>query len=228
VQDSLKDLVLLNWMDQFSKNKVQSNTDSVLGNFTGSDLNRWKSDGLAFTDETTLGDPIFNKNANLVGFEAGKASSKRLAKGVFGALRSPDFIIDKNNIGVYASGSKGTIRIIIDNFQLISYPIYGGLTKQVDNEKMDKFLFDVSQWKGHKAYVEILPGIFDNHLFKMPKDAFVEVKYVISFNDKWFEPPLISPKWNPQKSLDSKKIKVYLEKKERYQYYFNNYWRITC
>ena len=49
VQDSLKDLVLLNWMDQFSKNKVMSNTDSVLGNFTGSDLNRWKSDGLAFT-----------------------------------------------------------------------------------------------------------------------------------------------------------------------------------
>ena len=220
VQDSIKDLVLLNWMDQFSKNKVMSNTDSVLGNFTGSDLNRWKSDGLAFTDETTLGDPIFNKKANLVGFEAGKASSKRLAKGVFGALRSPDFIIDKNNIGVYASGNKGTIRIIIDNFQLISYPIYGGLTKHVDNEKMDKYLFDVSQWKGHKAYVEILPGIYDNHLFKMPKDAFVEVKYVISFNDKWFEPPLISAKWNPQKSLDSKKIKVYLEKKERYQSYF--------
>ena len=220
VQDSLKDLVLLNWMDQFSKNKVMSNTDSVLGNFTGSDLNRWKSDGLAFTDETTLGDPIFNKKANLVGFEAGKASSKRLAKGVFGALRSPDFIIDKNNIGVYASGNKGTIRIIIDNFQLISYPIYGGLTKQVDYEKMEKYLFDVSQWKGHKAYVEILPGIYDNHLFKMPKDAFVEVKYVISFNDKWFEPPLISAKWNPQKSLDSKKIKMYLEKKESYQSYF--------
>ncbi len=219
VQDSLKDLVLLNWMDQFSKNMVMSNTDSVLGNFTGSDLNRWKSDGLAFTDETTLGDPIFNKKANLVGFEAGKASSKRLAKGVFGALRSPDFIIDKNNIGVYASGSKGTIRIIIDNFQLISYPIYGGLTKQVDYEKMEKYLFDVSQWKGHKAYVEILPGIYDNHLFKMPKDAFVEVKYVISFNDKWFEPPLISAKWNPQKSLDSKKIKMYLEKKESYQSY---------
>ena len=220
VQDSLKDLVLLNWMDQFSKNKVMSNTDSVLGNFTGSDLNRWKSDGLAFTDETTLGDPIFNKKANLVGFEGGRASSKRLAKGVFGALRSPDFIIDKNNIGVYASGNKGTIRIIIDNFQLISYPIYGGLTKQVDYEKMEKYLFDVSQWKGHKAYVEILPGIYDNHLFKMPKDAFVEVKYVISFNDKWFEPPLISAKWNPQKSLASKKIKVYLEKKERYQSYF--------
>jgi hypothetical protein len=135
-------------------------------------------------------------------------------------LRSPDFIIDKNNIGVYASGNKGTIRIIIDNFQLISYPIYGGLTKRMDNEKMDKYLFDVSQWKAHKAYVEILPGIYDNHLFKMPKDAFVEVKYVISFNDKWFEPPLISAKWNPQKSLDSKKIKVYLEKKERYQSYF--------
>jgi len=217
VQDSLKDLVLLNWMDQFSKNKVISKTDSVLGNFSGSDLNRWKSDGLAFTDETTLGDPIFNKKANLVGFEEGKASSKRLAKGVFGALRSPDFIIDKNNIGVYASGSKGTIRIIIDNFQLISYPIYGGLTKQVDNEKMDKYLFDVSQWKGHKAYVEILPGIYDNHIFKMPENAFIEVKYVIAFNDKWFEPPLISAKWNSQKSLDSKKIKVHLEKKEKYQ-----------
>ena len=217
VQDSLKDLVLLNWMDQFSKNKVISKTDSVLGNFTGSDLNRWKSDGLAFTDETTLGDPIFNKKANLVGFEEGKASSKRLAKGVFGALRSPDFIIDKNNIGVYASGNKGIIRIIIDNFQLISYPIYGGLTKQVDNEKMDKYLFDVSQWKGHKAYVEILPGIFENHIFKMPENAFIEVKYVIAFNDKWFEPPLISAKWNSQKSLDSKKIKVHLEKKEKYQ-----------
>jgi hypothetical protein len=217
VHDSIKNLVLMNRIDQFSRNDGLSTTDAVLGNFTGPDLNHWKSDGLAFTNETTLGDPLFNKNGILIGFSQGMASSKRLAKGVFGALRSPDFVIDKNYIGVFASGNKATIRIIIDNFQLISYPIYGGLTKQVDNEKMDKYLFDVSRWKGHKAYVEILPGIFENHIFNMPKNAFVEVKYVISFNDKWIEPPIFSPKWNARKSPDIKKIKAYLDSKEYYQ-----------
>jgi hypothetical protein len=197
IHQTIKEQVLVDWVRKSAalkeQGKVKPNADSVLGNFSGIDLDGWKSDGLAFTGETTLGDPIFNAQNQIAGFERGKASSKRLAKGVFGALRSPDFILDKNFIGVFASGNKGTIRIVIDNFQLISYPIYGGLSQRVDEATFTPYFFDVKQWKGHKAYIEVLPGIFDNHLFKMPQDAFIEVTYAISFNDKWFEPALLKP-----------------------------------
>lgn len=209
LHDTLKDQVLVDWMkhsmtvNEIGKNKNLA--DSVLGNFSGTSFDGWKSDGLAFTENTTFGDPVFNAQNKLIAFEHGKASSKRFAKGVFGVLRSPDFILDKNFIGVFASGNKGTVRIVIDNFQLISYPIYGGLSQRVDEAKFTPYLFDVKQWKGHKAYIEVLPGIFENHLFKMPKDAYMEVKYAITFNDKWFEPALIKPSFS-RKRFNEKKV----------------------
>lgn len=164
-----------------------SSSDSaftILGDFTGSTLDEWRSDGNAFSNRTTLGDPVIDSQGRCVALKDGWASSRLIGKKIFGALRSPNFIIDKDFIGLYARGKNGTIRIIIDNFQLISYPIYGGIDQRVDTDKEKNFVFDVKLWKGHKAYIEILPGYFTNHVYKLPEDAYVEVQWAAAYNGK--------------------------------------------
>jgi len=160
----------------------------VIGHFAEQELDGWKVSGAGFTDATTLGDPLFNEVGKLKALDEGKASSRRLGTNVFGALRSPDFTITKDSIGVHAAGKQATIRIIIDNFQLIQYPIYGGIEKRVDSAAFIKYAFDVSKWKGHKAYIEIMPGFYRTHVYQLPKDAYVEVKHAIAFDKKWKAP----------------------------------------
>lgn len=166
----------------------QLRADSILGDFSQTDLDGWKSDGLAFGKRTTLGDPVFNARHQLLLLQDGKASSRKLTTGIFGALRSPDFTIQKNFVGVKAAGKNASIRVVIDNFQLIQFPIYGGIDQRVDTSRLINFVFDLSQWKGHKAYIEVLPGVYESHVFKMKKESYIEVKYAIAFEKNWFEP----------------------------------------
>lgn len=193
LNDSIRKHIITTW---FKKRDVLSSTTKsiapipakidtgviVLGDFTNADLSGWKSDGMAFGNATTLGDPLFNEQGKLAALQEGKASSRKLATGIYGALRSPDFKIDKNFIGVMAAGMNASIRIVIDNFQLISYPIYGNMDQHVDSDNFSKYVFDVTMWKGHKAYVEILPGVFEGHVFKMKKGSYVEAQYAITYN----------------------------------------------
>jgi len=164
----------------------------VLGDFRGQDLDGWRSDGLAFGQRSTLGDPVFDTdNKRLLHLAHGTASSRILSTGIYGAIRSPNFIIDKDFIGFRARGKKATIRIIIDNFQLIQNPIYGELERKVNPASMENMHINVSPWKGHKAYIEIFPGEYKTHVYNLPKDAFIEAEYVIAFKDKWPERVII-------------------------------------
>jgi len=187
------------------KNNVPSDTASILlGDFTGSTLDGWRSDGMAFANRTTLGEPLTNSQGRWVGLSDGWASSRLIGKRIFGALRSPNFTIDKDFIGLYARGKNSTIRIIIDNFQLISYPIYGGIDKRVDTENEQNFVFDVKLWRGHNAYIEILPGYFTNHVYKLPEDAFVEVQWAAAYNNQWNRPKIknkLDP-WPKDKAIE--------------------------
>ncbi len=163
----------------------------MLGDFRGYDLDGWKSDGFAFGNSTTLGSPVFDDAGKRIQhLDEGKASSSRLTNGVFGALRSPNFIISKDFVGLKVSGVKSTIRIIIDNFQLIRNPIYGGLNKIVDQGEWQEVVFDLSAWKGHKAYIEIFPGTYINNQlseYSLPQDAFIDVKYAMAYDGSWPE-----------------------------------------
>jgi len=170
------------------------NTDTgqqIIGDFRGSTLGSWKSDGPAFGKRTTLGDPVVDlKNNSLVALKPGMASSRLLGNNLFGVLRSPNIVLDKEKLLVRALGSNATIRIIIDNFQLISDPIYGGIEKKVNAKDWQDYVFDVAQWKGHKAYIEILPGVFNLHVYTLPKNAFVDVQYALAYNGTPTTPPL--------------------------------------
>ncbi|MCC5936580.1 MAG: PSD1 domain-containing protein [Lunatimonas sp.] len=163
----------------------------VLGDFRGQDFGGWKSDGMAFGPKTTLGNPVLTADGkSLERLEEGMASSRYFGTGKFGVLRSPDFTIDSQFLGVKARGSLGTIRVVMDNFQLIQYPIYGGMSQSVGSEEWKELVFDVGQWKGHKAYLEILPGRFQSHNYIQGEQDYVEVQYAISFDNSWQEPSL--------------------------------------
>jgi hypothetical protein len=115
-----------------------------------------------------------------------------LDTGIFGSLQSQNFTLDKDFIGVRARGAKSTIRLVIDNFQLIQNPIYGELEMKVDNKEWQEYVIDVSPYKGHKAYIEILPGGYQRHQYQLPEDAYIEAQYAISFDKEW--PVKVSPK----------------------------------
>jgi len=173
-----------------AKNKEEHPKDTssykVLGDFRNLDFDTWKSNGLGFGSSTTLGNPLVDKTSGkLIALDEGRASSKVMGVGIFGALRSPNFVIDTDFIGVRALGTKSTIRIIVDNFQLIQDPIYGNLTRGINTPEWNNHSFNVGSLKGHKAYIEILPGGYNKHDYSLPEDAFIEVEYAIAYDKEW-------------------------------------------
>ena len=112
----------------------------------------------------------------------GIAHSGLVSSKLAGVMRSQNFIIEKKKIHFRTMGRKGQIRLIIDDFQIIRDPIYGGLAFPVDNEALQWRTMDVSMWLGHRAYIEIVddgPGFIgveqivfsDLALPKAPKTA---------------------------------------------------------
>jgi hypothetical protein len=88
------------------------------------------------------------------------AHSGRLASRLEGTLRSRTFTIDKNRVLYHAAGKATKINLIIDSYQLIRNPIYGGLTIALDKpDQMQWYAQDVGKWVGHNAYIELIdPG----------------------------------------------------------------------
>jgi hypothetical protein len=84
------------------------------------------------------------------------ASSGHLSTKLQGNLRSRNFTISRDKIAFFIRGSGATINLIIDGFQRIRAPIYGGLTFKAAGQRFDWHIMDVAEWKGHKAYIEVL------------------------------------------------------------------------
>jgi hypothetical protein len=88
---------------------------------------------------------------------ASAADSGRLSDRLQGTLRSKDFTIEKAKVFYHMAGKGTEVNLVIDGFQRIQYPIYGGLKIQPDNDrKLRWYGQDVSKWVGHRAYVEVL------------------------------------------------------------------------
>jgi hypothetical protein len=74
-----------------------------------------------------------------------------------GALRSRTFTIEKKYVLYRVSGRGARVNLIIDGFQQIRDPIYGGLTFELTGgDKPRWHAQDVSMWVGLKGYVEVL------------------------------------------------------------------------
>jgi hypothetical protein len=85
---------------------------------------------------------------------AGGFVSNRLG----GAIRSRTFTLDKKNIWYRLSGSGVRVRLIVDGYQLIRDPIYGGLEFVTHGgpDHFDWYGMNVARWAGLNGYIEIL------------------------------------------------------------------------
>lgn len=197
--DSMRLLIAAKWVEELNgkpaappaatrKNQPTAADQVILGDFRGNQVGNWKTDGMGIGKLTTLGNPVLDKNHQVISLEDGMVSSKMLGLNIYGALRSPDFIIDKNFLGVRVMGKDASIRIVVDNFQLIQWPIYGGLDQRIDTLGWRNHVFDLSTWKGQKAYIEIIPGYYEQHVFIMRPGSWYNVQYAIAYDKTWQEP----------------------------------------
>ena len=169
----------------------ESETSSfqVLGDFRHGSFDGWFTHEPAFGRGPVMGALVFDQGeTTLDSLAFGVASSQWWTKGIPGALRSPTFTIEHDTIGVLAAGHQSTIRIVIDNFQLIQNPIYGGLEQVVKDPDLRLHHFDVSMWRGRKAYVELLAGIYEkgrhvseNHHLVGGDSSYIEAAYAVAY-----------------------------------------------
>src|SRR5207247_1677665 len=64
---------------------------------------------------------------------SGVANSGQVSNRLQGAIRSKTFIIQKKKVFYRVAGQGSHINLIIDNYQRIRDPIYGGLTVTIDH-----------------------------------------------------------------------------------------------
>jgi hypothetical protein len=89
----------------------------------------------------------------------GQAHSGLFANRLAGVLRSWTFTIESRYIHWLIAGQGVRINVVIDGFEKIRDPIYGGLTVAVDVGNQARWITqDVGMWLGHRAYLEIADG----------------------------------------------------------------------
>ncbi len=97
--------------------------------------------------------------ARVVSIVPGLAHSSMVSNRLQGVLRSRSFTIESRYIHFLTSGQGGRVSVVIDGFEKIRSPIYGGLTTTINTGNELRWLtMDVQMWAGHSAYVEIADG----------------------------------------------------------------------
>lgn len=149
----------------------------VLGDFRNGSYGDWFVEGIAFAESPSTRGTVGIRNAAQVIdrlLPPGAFSNSRSPQ-LAGTLRSQTFPLEHDFIDVYAMGNGFQLRTIINNFQLIRRPLYGGLEhRTAHSDEMRWYRFNVKRWKGHRAYVEILHNT--------GPDNFVGVQQVIMHN----------------------------------------------
>lgn len=183
-------------------NHPSTNASQAIGDFRAGNWDGWYTNGWAFGDGPVVGAPHFDEDLQLVGLEDPHASSRYYGAGVQGILHSPYFTIDQDFIAVKARGQQSVIRIIVENFQLIQYPLWGGFEKSVDDPEWQTYTFNLSMVKGHKAYIAFLPGHFVQHQYQIGPKDYLDVQYAYAYDSLFVEPrPKLSPvSWPKQQN----------------------------
>ena len=174
-----------------------SSTWEMLGDFRSGTTDGWYPKGPAFDASGAQGSPVWF-GGPMDSLVTSAVSSRQLITGLPGALRSPTFTIAHDTITVMAAGYKSVIRIVVDNFQLIRYPIHGGLDQEVASLELTPYRFDMGMWKGHKAYIELLVGTYDKnrfvtdqHMLVVNDSSFISAAWAVAHNE---ERPAIAPR----------------------------------
>ena len=137
--------------------------DRPFEDFNGEGFSDWKVTGEAFGDRPTrAGDTrvsIDDPKVRMERCRPGVAHSGTISNRLLGVIRSRSFTIDRRYIHYLVAGRGGTLNVVVDGFEKIRDPIYGGLTRQVDVGDDYRWITqDVSMWVGQSAYLEIADG----------------------------------------------------------------------
>ncbi len=161
-----------------ARKQQQSKTETastIYASFENSFPAGWSRHGQAFTQPADLTEtiitspdpwkPVLAVHGNNT-LHTGTASGRS-----YGVIRSPTFIIDKPFVDYHICRSAGNrltlkrhrgqlksgqINLVVDGFQHIKDPIYGGLSLQIPVADQPRWLRqNVQKWIGHRAYIEI-------------------------------------------------------------------------
>jgi hypothetical protein len=135
----------------------------VFEDFDRDSFDGWFVTGDAFGDRPSrAGDlrlELGNGSARLVSVRPGCAHSGLVSDRLCGVLRSRAFTLESRYIHWRVAGRGGRINVVIDGFEKIRDPIYGGLTRKVDVGDEPRWITqDLGMWLGHSAYLEICDG----------------------------------------------------------------------
>jgi Protein of unknown function (DUF1553)/Protein of unknown function (DUF1549)/Planctomycete cytochrome C len=159
IQEEIKRLVAVEPAQPSAVDDRISTTEQVIfADFRRDAFKHWFVSGEAFGDGAS-GGLVLQADARRpvkAVVAPGIAHSGLVSARLAGVMRSPTFTLDKKKIHYRVVGSKGQIKLIIDGFQLIRDPIYGGLTIQVDKDVLHWRTMDVAMWQGHRAHIEIV------------------------------------------------------------------------
>ncbi len=142
---------------------VHSATNEVVfEDFERDHYDGWSVTGNAFGDgPSRQGDvrlELLPSAVRLVAVKPGVAHSGLLSDCAAGVLRSRTFTIEQRYILCRVAGQNGRLSVVVDGYEKIRDPIYGGLTTRINQEQLGWIAIDAGMWQGHSAYLEIADG----------------------------------------------------------------------
>jgi hypothetical protein len=172
--------------------------------FASSGYGDWTVSGDAFGSSPSRPGDFRVGPEGVVPVAPGIAHSGLASDRLRGVLRSKTFTIEHGRIHYLASGRGGRINLVVDGFEKIRSPIYGGLTIAIDHEDAPRwYTQDVAMWIGHDAYVEIADGATVDYggtqSHYAPGDGFIAVDE-IRFSDGAGPPS--RPPWFAVEQID--------------------------
>ncbi|HTL69794.1 MAG TPA: hypothetical protein VL404_00740 [Candidatus Eisenbacteria bacterium] len=137
--------------------------------FEWGDLSYWKAGNEAFRNQPTFGDNSWYRNrgnSGVVGnFWVGSCENRRSLRdpaggvqgdGPLGVLLSDEFTIRRNRISFLIGGGDGTdkegVSLEVEGQRVLFQP---GAGSRLNNESMNRCVWDVSKWVGKKAHIAI-------------------------------------------------------------------------
>src|SRR5207248_4597250 len=130
--------VLLSQMDSTAYPNQQGNAE-VFEDFHKGTYEDWFVTGEAFGKGPTRAAEVFLSDDPGVPVKQivapGVAHSGLIAGRLQGVLRSKSFTVSRKKILYHAAGAESHMNLIIDGYQLIRDPIYGGLTIKLKDNK---------------------------------------------------------------------------------------------
>jgi hypothetical protein len=117
----------------------------------------WIAEGAAFARVAAGDFMVGDERQPIRGFPtSAKFHSGLVSNRLEGALRSPTMTLGKRYLHVRAAGADARLNVVVDNFNVIRDPIYGGLKRALKAGKTAWLSVDLQMWQGRQAYVELI------------------------------------------------------------------------